>query len=262
MFVEENKVKQIVLDAWKTVNAALDSVTVFTKGRADFVTQTDINIQRYIKKSLYDLYPHMGFMGEEENTNVGAAGMQWILDPIDGTTNYIYHYNHSAISLGLKGENGILFGIIYNPFTGEMFSAMKGEGAFLNGSAIHVTDTGTLDDALIAIGTSPYHKELAPDIFRKIEKLYGRALDIRRTGSAALDLAYVACGRLDAYFEYRLKPWDYAAGDIILSEAGGIIKGIGGNPISYEKASDVVAGANEKLIGEMLEVLNPQGVNE
>ena len=138
---------------------------------------------------------------------------------------------------------------------------MKGEGAFLNGSPIHVTDTETLDDALIAIGTSPYNKELASDIFRKIEKLYGRVLDIRRTGSSALDLAYVACGRLDAYFEYRLKPWDYAAGNIILSEAGGIIKGIGGSQISYEKASDVVAGANVKLIGEMLEVLNSPEIN-
>ncbi len=256
MLIDEHKVKQIVLDAWKTVSVELDNVKVFTKGRADFVTQTDLNIQRYIKEALYEAYPQMGFMGEEENTNVGSDSVRWILDPIDGTTNYIYHYNHSAISLGLKGESGILFGVVYNPFTGELFSAMKGKGAFLNDSPIHVTDTETLDDALIAIGTSPYNKELAPDVFRKIEKLYGRVLDIRRTGSSALDLAYVACGRLDAYFEYRLKPWDYAAGDIILSEAGGVMRGIGGNQISYERASDVVAGANEKLIGEMLEVLN------
>lgn len=181
--------------------------------------------------------------------------MQWILDPIDGTTNYIYDYNHSAISLALRIGTEIAFGAIYNPFTEELFSTVQGEGAPLNDLPIHVNKVDRLDSALVAIGTSSYYKEIASEIFRKIEKVSVHALDIRRTGSAALDLAYVACGRQEAYFEYKLKPWDYAAGNFIVREAGGIVKGIGDTVISYEKSSDIIACANGKLMEEMLELL-------
>lgn len=120
---------------------------------------------------------------------------------------------------------------------------------------ICVNKVESLDAALVAVGTSPYYKEMALEIFRKIEDIYSSSLDIRRTGSAALDLAYVACGRLDAYFEYRLQPWDYAAGNLIVMEAGGVVNSIHEAAVSYEQASDIVACTNKELMKEMLEIL-------
>ena len=198
-------------------------------------------------------------MGEEEVANICDGKPYWILDPIDGTTNYIYQYNHSAISLALKDASGIVFGVIYNPFTNELFSAIREEGSYLNGTPIKVNNTVSLDSALVSVGTSPYHKEMAHSVFRKIEQVYQRALDIRRTGSAALDLAYVACGRQDAYFEYGLKPWDYAAGNLILTEAGGIVQSIDSESISYVQPSSIVACSSVVLMQEVLVILKDDG---
>lgn len=256
LFIDDKKVKQIVWDAGEMARKEAKHCEVFTKGRADFVTQTDLNIQAFVKESLREEYPDIEFQGEEDEDNSCADGIRWILDPIDGTTNYIYNYNHSAISLALRNGNETAFGAIYNPFTDEMFSAIHGEGAFLNGMPIHVNEVDALENALVAVGTSPYYKGLAPEIFRKMEKIYSRSLDIRRTGSAALDLAYVACGRQDAYFEYRLKPWDYAAGNLIVVEASGVVGSIEEDVISYEQASDIAACTNEELMKEMLLILN------
>lgn len=256
LFVDDKKVKQIVLDAGEIARKEAKHCDVFTKGRADFVTQADLNIQAFIKESLQEEYPDIGFQGEEDGDDICADGIRWILDPIDGTTNYIYNYNHSAISLALRNGNETAFGVIYNPFTDEMFSAVHGEGAFLNDMPIHVNKAESLDNALVAVGTSPYYKEMAPEVFRKIEKIYSRSLDIRRGGSAALDLAYVACGRLDAYFEYRLKPWDYAAGNLIVMESGGVVSSISEDTVSYERASDIAACTNKELMKEMLLILN------
>lgn len=254
-FVNYKEVRQFVVTAGKRI-VAEHNPAIYKKGRADFVTQTDLNVQTFIKDSLHKLYPQIDFMGEEETVHVAADKPYWILDPIDGTTNYIYHYNHSAISLALKDDSGIVFGVIYNPFTDELFSAVRGEGSYLNGIPIKVNDTVSLDSALVAVGTSPYHKEIAHDVFSKIEQLYRYSLDIRRTGSAALDLAYVACGRQDAYFEYKLKPWDYAAGNLIVTEAGGVVQSIDKKLISYIQPSNIVACNNVNLMKEMLEILN------
>lgn len=149
----------------------------------------------------------------------------------------------------------IVFGIIYNPFTKEIFSAEQYKGAFLNDLPIHVNNTGILESSLIAVGTSPYYKHMASKVFNKIEKIFSKALDIRCTGSAALDLAYVACGRQDAYFEYQLKTWDYAAGSIIVEAAGGISKSIDEKVVSYEKISNIIACSNEKLLEEIMQIL-------
>ncbi len=253
--VDDNWVKQVVLEAGRIITGEADNIKISVKGTADFVTQTDCNVQNYIKESLQKRYPHIGFMGEEEGMNIAERTMQWILDPIDGTTNYIYGYRHSAISLALRKENEIILGFVYNPFTEEFFFAKKGEGAFLNGSKIQVNPTETLEASLVSVGTSPYYKDMADLVFEKIKKLYQKALDIRRTGSAALDLAYLACGRQDVYFEYRLKPWDYAAGSLLVKEAGGVVEGIGESSISYETMSDIAACTNGKLMEEVREII-------
>ncbi len=253
--VDYDKVKQLIKQAGEIIIAESSNLTIYTKGKADFVTQADLRVQNFLKDSLYELYPEIDFMGEEEVASIGDGNPYWILDPIDGTTNYIYQYHHSAISLALKDTSGIAFGVIYNPFTNELFSAIRGEGSYLNDTPIKVNNTVSLDSALVSVGTSPYHKEMAHSVFRKIEKVYQRALDIRRTGSAALDLAYVACGRQDAYFEYALKPWDYAAGNLILAEAGGIVQSIDNKFISYVQPSSIVACSSKDLMQEIITIL-------
>lgn len=255
--INYDEVRQLVVAAGKHMVEEAANLTIYTKGKADFVTQADLKVQTFIKDSLHKLYPQIDFMGEEETVSISTNNPYWILDPIDGTTNYIYKYNHSAISLALKDSSGIVFGVVYNPFTKELFSAIQGEGSYLNGAAIKVNNTISLDSALVSVGTSPYHKEIAHSIFSKIEQVYHRALDIRRTGSAALDLAYVACGRQDAYFEYALKPWDYAAGNLILTEAGGLVQSIDKESISYVQSSSIVACNNADLMEDMLAILNP-----
>lgn len=257
--VNYDKIKQLTKQAGEIIVTESTDLTIYTKGRADFVTQADLRVQNFIKDSLYELYPEIDFMGEEETASISDGKSYWILDPIDGTTNYIYRYNHSAISLALKDTSGIVFGVIYNPFTNELFSGIRGEGSYLNDTPIKVNNTVSLDSALVSVGTSPYHKEMAHSIFSKIEQVYQRALDIRRTGSAALDLAYVACGRQDAYFEYALKPWDYAAGNLILVEAGGIVQSIDSDSISYMQPSSIIACSSAILMQEVLEILNDGG---
>ena len=148
--VNYDKIKQLVKQAGELIVAESTNLTIYTKGKADFVTQADLRVQNFIKDSLYELYPEIDFMGEEETANIGNGKPYWILDPIDGTTNYIYRYNHSAISLALKDNSGIVFAAIYNPFTNELFSAIRGKGSDLNGTPIKVNNTVSLDSALVS----------------------------------------------------------------------------------------------------------------
>ncbi len=232
---------------------AAGDITV--KGRADFVTQVDLNLQERIKRELFRRYPAVQFMGEEQdNSGLDPAGAVWILDPVDGTTNLIHHYNQSAVSLGLYEKGVGLAGVIYQPFTDELFCAAKGCGAFLNGKPIRVSKTPTLAESLVAVGTNPYCKQAAPGNFAAFQRVFEACQDIRRSGSAALDLAYVACGRLDAYFEQNLKPWDYAAGMVLLKEAGGQVTDYEGKHPSLWKNSDLVAG-NGKIEPELYRLL-------
>lgn len=202
--------------------AAIMDVKV--KGEADYVTKVDLAVQDYLQRELGRLYPEIDFMAEEQEHFVADEKKAcWILDPIDGTTNLIYHYQQSAVSLGLYEQGRITVGIVYNPFTKETFTAAEGKGAYLNGKRIHVSLCESLKDALISYGSTPYEKECVHKLFMLYEKLFLSCADFRRNGSAALDLCYVACGRLEAYLEKNLKPWDYVAGSLILTEAGGSI---------------------------------------
>ena len=253
--IDYSIIESIVCNAGEIMKSGISSTDIYIKGRADFVTQKDLEVQNYIFTELNKLYPHIGFIGEEEGKNISnESGMQWILDPIDGTTNYIYGYNMSAISLALKDKNKIVFGIVYNPFTNELFKAIRGEGAYLNDTPIKVAGTNALANALVAVGTSPYYKNLSVEVFDKIRRIFEESLDIRRSGSAALDLVYVASGRQDAYFEYNLKPWDYAAGCLILEEAGGMVTDTDGEKLSYEDVIGVVACCNKSIFDELMEL--------
>ncbi|MCD7736936.1 MAG: inositol monophosphatase [Lachnospiraceae bacterium] len=235
-------------------NEAAGTITV--KGRADFVTEVDMAVQKTICGRLSALYPEIQFMGEEkDNRDIDFGRPVWILDPVDGTTNLIHHFPENCISLALSDQHQVVAGIIYNPWHDELFFATKGGGAFLNGKPIHVHSCSTFSDCLISVGTTPYSREYADSVFRQIRNVFLRAADIRRTGSAALDLAYVACGRLDAYFEQFLKPWDFSAGMLILEEAGGKVTDYEGNPVSPEHPQDILA-TNSLIHAEMKETLS------
>lgn len=215
---------------------------VTEKGRADFVTEVDTSVQKYLQSSLSKLFPDIQFLGEEgAKADIDFSKKVWVLDPVDGTTNLIHDYRMSAVSLGLI-DNGVpVMGIIYNPFTDELFNAAKGKGAYLNGKKIHVSSAQSLHNALVAFGSSPYNKELADVNFDILKKVYLASGDIRRSGSAALDLAYIACGRIDGFFEKNLKPWDYCAGICIVNEAGGKVTDMSVQAVSFEKNSDILA---------------------
>ena len=192
------------------------------KGLADYVTQVDLRIQEYLTRKLAEEFPDVVMMAEEGDDRVTVQGKKvWILDPIDGTTNLMRGMQHSAVSLALWDNDHMEFGVIYNPFLGETFTAYAGKGAFLNGTPIRVSESATLRDCLVMIGTCPYRKENAKVNFPLFEKIFMQVMDLRRSGTASLDLAYVACGRLDCFFELDLKPWDYAAGWLLVQEAGG-----------------------------------------
>ncbi|MCD7956440.1 MAG: inositol monophosphatase [Lachnospiraceae bacterium] len=235
-------------------NAAAAHITA--KGRADFVTEVDLAVQRTLCGRLAEKYPMIQFMGEEkDNREIDFERPLWILDPVDGTTNLIHHFPESCISLALAERHEVVAGMIYNPWMEELFLAVKGQGATMNGKPIHVSDSAVLSDSLVSVGTTPYSHEYADRVFSQIKNVFLRSQDIRRLGSAAMDLAYVACGRVDAYFEQFLKPWDFAAGMLIVREAGGEVTDYQGKPISPEHPQSVLA-TNGKIHDELTGVLS------
>lgn len=220
---------------------------VRTKGETDYVTNVDLAVQELLRERLAALAPDVQFMGEEQdNTGLDWRRPCWILDPVDGTTNLIHNFRHSAISLALSEAGQILFGVVYNPYSGECFTAQRGQGAFCNGSPIRVSSADRLEDSLLSVGTVPGRRELADTAFRQMRALYDTCQDVRRTGCASLDLCWVACGRLDGYVELSLQPWDYAAGMLIVAEAGGRVTAPDGSPLSLCQGGPLLA-SNGKL---------------
>lgn len=215
------------------------------EGRANFVTLYDKEVQSYLFHELSKLYPTAVFIGEEEEAKGNAVDKLqneycFIIDPIDGTTNFILDYHHSAISVALLYNGQPAAGVVYDPYQEELFYSEKGTGAFLNGKPLIVKNL-PLQEGLVALGTCPYHREKAKEVFNLSYQLFERALDVRRTGSAALDICYVAAGRFVLYFEPKLSPWDYAAGQLILTEAGGCISTMEHTPLIYEKGCSAIA---------------------
>lgn len=225
------------------------------KGHGNYVTAVDTGVQNFLQEKLSQLYPEIQFMGEEKNNEeIDFSGKVWILDPIDGTANLVRDFGQSAVSLALV-ENGIpIIGVVYNPFSNELYAAERGKGATLNGHPINVTCATRVADSLLAIGTCPYHKEMGKEIFASLYNVWMVAEDIRRIGAAALDLCHVAAGRADGMFEHILNPWDIAAGVLLVEEAGGLVTNINGGPIRLDRAQGVLA-SNGKIHDELLSLL-------
>lgn len=190
------------------------------EGHANFVTSVDEAVQHFLVEELQSLLPGSVIIGEEQENEPLSDALTWVIDPLDGTTNFIHNVRFSAISVALLKHREPVLGMVYQPYTQELFHAEKGKGAFLNDQPIHVAHT-PIHQALIGFGTSPYNAELAEKSMTAALYFLQHAADVRRGGSAALDLAYVAAGRQDVYFELVLRPWDYAAGALLVEEAGG-----------------------------------------
>lgn len=210
------------------------------KGESDFVTAVDLKISTYVKGQLKILTPDIGFMSEEEKTTLMEK--RWILDPIDGTTNLVYDYNMSSVSLAYYNGTEVEFGVIYNPYNHDLFVAKLGEGAYLNGEKLEKAPDRPLKNCLIEFGAGSTKKQYANEHFAIAKDVFLECLDLRRICSSALAIAYIAAGKLNGYFEKVLKPWDYAAAVLMLKECGVVCSDWDGNPIQFENPSSFVCG--------------------
>jgi myo-inositol-1(or 4)-monophosphatase len=238
-------ISPIIKNAGKIILDAHDvEIAKVKPGDVNFVTKYDVKVQDFLIVALSKAFPYAQFIAEENDvkSNFSVAKLCFIIDPIDGTTNFIRNYKSSAISIGAFSYGKGIFGAIYNPYLNELYTAEKSKGAFLNGQKIEVSNK-TLGQSIFAFGSSPYYKdELTEDTFLIAKTLFLNCTDIRRSGSAALDFCHLASGRIDLFFENRLSPWDYAAGSIILEEAGGVVTTLKGEPLSFENCCSVFAG--------------------
>jgi len=227
---------QLILDAEEA------GFGIERKSDKNYVTEVDLAVQKQIVDQLALLTPSFAIRAEEEDLDDPVRDRPvWILDPVDGTTNLMRHNQHSAISLALADGDVLLLGFVYNPFLDELFTAVRGLGVTLNGRPVRASEISQLKDSLVSFGTNPYDRQAAHETFARVERVFLHSLEVRRSGVAALDLAYVACGRYDGFFEQRLQPWDFAAGLLLVQEAGGHVCNWQGQPLDIHHPDSLMA---------------------
>jgi myo-inositol-1(or 4)-monophosphatase len=226
------------------------------KQASDFVTFVDKESEQIIIHTIKEDFPHHSFLAEESIKETGRVEYRWIIDPLDGTTNYIHQYPVFSVSLALEYKKEIILGVTLDIVKNELFTAEKGRGAFLNEKPIRVSEVTTLKDSLITTGFPFRRKELIDAYLNLFKNVFNKVSDLRRAGSAALDLAYLACGRCEGFFEIGLSPWDIAAGAILIKEAGGVITDFGGGS-DYLLTGNIVAGTpaiHKEILAEVKSV--------
>ncbi|MEI8032044.1 MAG: inositol monophosphatase family protein [Chlorobiaceae bacterium] len=212
------------------------------KESKDFVTEVDEACERAIRSIITQSFPEDGMLGEEGTLIKGSSGRTWIVDPLDGTLNFIHSFPVFSVSIGLKeGESNILAGVVYQPLLQELFTAERGKGAFLNGRKISVSHRSDHEEFLIATGMPFKEYDYLEAYFGMLREVIRHSAGIRRAGSAAIDLAYTACGRFDGFWEYKLNPWDFSAGVLLVREAGGRVTDFTGDENVFNNGS-ILAG--------------------
>lgn len=224
------------------------------KGEINLVTDMDMRSERAVVETLRRAFPEHGITAEEETTIENKSPFRWIIDPLDGTTNYAHGYPCFSVSIALEHDKEVILGVVYDPMREELFTAQKGQGSYLNGAKIAVSNVDMLIKSLLATGF-PYDRTVSEknnlDYFSALLMV---SQEVRRDGSAALDLCYVASGRLDGFWELKLQPWDVAAGSLIVREAGGMVSDFSGTRFSlYDKA---ILASNGKIHRQMADILN------
>ncbi len=233
----------------------VENLQVSKKGPADFVSAADIKADKTLREELGHARPEFGFLTEESGETIGTDEHQrrWIIDPLDGTTNFLHGLPHFAISIALEERGELVAAVVYDPIKDEMFTAEKGAGAFLNDRRIRVSGRSSLNAAVLGSG-APFlgHGDRAM-FLKEVDAITAVTAGIRRWGTASLDLAYVACGRFDGFWERDLSPWDVAAGVLLIREAGGQVSTIKGNPFKFD--GDGILAANLELHPVLIKTL-------
>ncbi len=234
------------------------------KGKGNFVTKYDVAVQEHLIRALSCAFPEAVFFAEEKRDNRLTDAPTFIIDPIDGTANFVFDLHHSGISIALCVEKKTVLAVVVNPYLDEIFYAIKGEGAYLRAKGkdrlLSVRDC-SLSEALVLVGTDPYRKNETGDVTATLLKHTLRVgMDVRRFGAACLDLAYIAAGRASLFFELRLAPWDYAAGLLLVEEAGGTVTDLQGNALCF-RPSSVLAGS-QRAHNEFIEKVLPSALAE
>ena len=233
------------------------SLEVQHKGEIDLVTESDLAAERLIVERIRSYYPRHDILAEESGTSAhegaGESAYKWIIDPLDGTTNYAHGYPCFCVSIALEEEGELVIGVIYDPTRDELFAAERGGGATLNGRRIRVSETSDLNEALLCTGY-PYDVRGRGNFAHNFTNFIMHAQSVRRDGSAALDLAYVACGRFDGFWEEGLRPWDVAAGVVLIKEAGGHVSRYDNTP--FDIYTPPIMASNGLVHEAMMRVLN------
>lgn len=254
--IDQKQVAEIVREAGKLLLNRY--IEIRQKGNAsNYVTSCDIAVQEFLSAKLKEYLPGSLVIGEESDDNSTDGEWLWIVDPIDGTSNFIRDIGMSAISVGLVKNGEPFLGVVYQPYRDEMFTAKTGEGAFLNGQRIHVSDRDFAHSHLCS-AMSLYDKRFAPPCFRIIDRVYQEADDLRRLGSAAVELVYLACGRVELYFEIRLFPWDAAGAIPIIREAGGTVEVLYEDRLPLDRPFPVVAANNRENFQRLMTIVKEE----
>jgi myo-inositol-1(or 4)-monophosphatase len=256
MSIMNNKIKEVLklacLEAGKVISKNYGTrKSVKSKGDNDWVTKQDILVEKLIIKIIKKTFPDSSFIGEETGASRKKMDMTWIIDPIDGTNNYIHDYPFFCTSIGVMIKGKMMHGAIYDSLRDEFFYAQKNHGAFMNGKRIKVSEIKKLSDSLLCTGFITSKVSYAKKNISNFRRLVFKARSIRRDGSAALDLAYVACGRLDGFWELGLNSWDTSAGVLLVEEAGGKVINSKGEKFNIIKNKSLISG-NKYLVKKLL----------
>ena len=234
------QVKDLVLESAKFTKAGNYSITEKEGESYNIVTSADLAVQEFLQKNLMALVPDSGFMGEEEGQRDNGTRLCWVVDPIDGTTNFARGMQQSGISVAFRVDGEYVLGVVYNPDLDDMFWAVKGKGAYLNGKRLSVSKKD-FEHSVICTALCLYRKNYADICANVLKETFLKCADFRRFGVASLEICYVAAGRADLFFEFRLYPWDIAAAAVILREAGGVIGTLDWNDMSNVKVTTDLA---------------------